>query len=175
MICRRWGVLLLLAIQLHSYGQKQCGCTVDTARILSDRNLGVFLAGLQSEQFRTSKDKKDIPAAVIRQLRCLTYDSFSLANPNEDYRCCCTSSRKLPVRRLIYFSKSKNFFIIAYSMGGIGTWTNLLMLRLEDDRIVDLWAGLGSSKMFSNEDVVEHIRSKSKRRRFEYHFDFVVI
>jgi hypothetical protein len=60
-------------------------------------------------------------------------------------------------------------------MGGIATWTNLLMLRLEDDRIVDLWSGLGSAKMFSNEDVVEHIRSKGKRRGFELHFDFVVI
>jgi len=164
--------MLLLATQLHAYGQKECGYKIDSARVLSDKNLDIFLTGLRLEFFRTFKDKKDIPAGVLQQLRCLSYDHFTLANPGEDYRCCCTSSMKLPSRQLIFLSKSEHYLVMAYNMGGIATWVNVLMLKLENDRIVDLWAGLGSYELKSAGDVYELYRSYSKKKKGELHAIF---
>ncbi|MDO6432812.1 hypothetical protein Q4E93_19550 [Flavitalea sp. BT771] len=170
-------MILLLALQLHAFGQKNCDCRIDSSRVLSDKNLDVFLAGLNLEPFQTFKDKKEIPAAIMQQLRCLSYDSFSLGNPGEDYRCCCTSSWKLPSRQLIFLSKSEHYFVMAYKMGGIATWVNVLMLKLENDRIVDLWSGLGNYELKSAGDVYELYRLYKKRKKGELHavFDVVVI
>lgn len=170
-------LILLLATQLHSYGQKNYDYKIDSSRVLSDKNLDIFLTGLNLEPFQTFKDKKHIPVVIRQQLRCFSYDSFTLGNPGEDYRCCCTSSRKLPARQLIFLSKSEHYFVMVYKMGGIGTWVNVLMLKLENDRIVDLWSGLGNFELKSTGDVYELYRSYRKRKKGEFHaiFDVVVI
>jgi hypothetical protein len=66
---------------------------------------------------------------------------------------------------------------MVYKMGGIGTWVNVLMLKLENDRIVDLWSGLGNFELKSTGDVYELYRSYRKRKKGEFHaiFDVVVI
>jgi len=152
-------LLFLLIAHIHSFGQKKCNCKVDTARILLDRNLDSFIGGLKSEQFQISKSKKDIPAAIMRQLICLSHDGFTLANPNEDYQSGCIISKKLPARQLIAFARSENFFFIDYLRGGWGVYTTLLILKLKNGRIVDLWVGYGPPDMKSKEDAIQYIIS----------------
>src|SRR5690349_21327491 len=127
-------LLCLLMAYIHSFGQRDCGYRIDTARILKDRNLDSLLTGLQLEEFQIFNDKKDIPITIRRQLACLSRDGFSLANPNENYQSGCIISKKLPVRQLIAFGRSKNFFIIDYLRGGWGTYTTLVILKLQNDR-----------------------------------------
>jgi hypothetical protein len=162
---------------MHAIGQKNCDYKINSSRVLTDMNLDSFLRGLNLEPFQTFKDKKKIPSVILQQLRCLSYDGFNLGNPGEDYRCCCTSSMKLPARQLIFLSKSEHYFVMAYMMGGAGTWVNVLMLKLENDRIVDLWSGLGNFELKSTGDVYELYRSYRKKKKGELHalFDVVVI
>ncbi|WP_046367575.1 hypothetical protein [Flavihumibacter petaseus] len=153
---------LFLAFSYSSFGQNSCGIAVDTNRIFLDKGLDGFLSILQSQAFETFKDKQQIPPFIRQQLNCLTNDKFSIANYNEDYRCCCTSSQELPRRKLLFFLASKDIFLIAYLTGGAGVSTTILMFRLQNEKVIDLWTGYGFQKFKSKDDVIKHIKLKRK-------------
>ncbi|CAN5701613.1 hypothetical protein BH11BAC3_BH11BAC3_36450 [soil metagenome] len=153
---------LFLTLPSITLGQNNCGITVDTTKIFLDKNLDGFISDLQSQSFQTFSDKKQIPQSIKQQLDCLTKDKFSIANPNEGYRCCCTSSQKLPQRKLLFFSQSKDIFLIIYLTGGVGVSTTILLLKLEGDKIIDIWTGYGFPEFKSKDEVIKHIKEKRK-------------
>ena len=155
-------LIFFLSLSYNSFGQNNCGITVDTTKIFLDENLDGFVSDLQSQGFQTFTDKKQIPQFIQQQLSCLTNDKFSIANPNEDYRCCCTSSQKLPRRKLLFFSKSKDIFLITYVTGGVGVSTTILMFKLQGDKIIDFWTGYGFPEFKSKDEVIKHIKKKRK-------------
>ena len=155
--------LLFLTLTLNSFGQNICGIYVDTNKIFFDENLDMFLSKLNTETFQTFKDKKQLPQFLKLQLNCLTKDSFSIANPNEDYRCCCTSSQKLPKRKLLFFSTSKDILLMTYLTGGVGVSTTILMLKFKDDKIIDIWTGYGFPEFKTRKQVLRHINIKRKK------------
>ena len=155
-------ILFFLSLTFNSFGQNKCGINVDTSKIFLDENLDTFLFDLQTGNFQTFADKSKIPKIIKQQLNCLTEDKFSIANPNEEYRCCCTSSQKLPERKLLFFSTSKDIFLITYLTGGIGVSTTILMFKLQGDKIIDLWTGYGFPEFKSKDQVVKYIKQKRK-------------
>ena len=136
-------VLIFLTLSFNSFGQNNCGTTVDKNKIFLDENLDAFISNLHSEDFQTFTDKRKLPKFIKQQLNCLTRDNFSIANPNEDYRCCCTSSPKLPKRKLLFFSISNDILLMTYLTGGIGVSTTILLLKFKDEKIIDIWTGYG--------------------------------
>jgi len=166
-------ILIFLTVCNYSFSQDNCGIRVDTMKIYLDENLDSFISGLQTQKFKTSRDKSQIPGALRKYLNCLTSDSFSIANPNEDYRCCCTSSEKLPARKLLFFSESKGMFLITYLTGGVGVSTKILMLKLKDDKVIDLWTGYSFLEFKSKDQVVKYIKEKRKVR-FGLHGDIAL-
>lgn len=146
----------------YSFAQNNCGVTVDTMKIYLDENLDDFISDLQTLKFRTSKDKNQIPGSIRQYLNCLTNDSFSIANPNEEYRCCCESSQQLPKRKLLFFSESKEMFLITYLTGGVGVSTKIVMLKLHDDKVIDLWTGYSFTEFKSKDQVAKYIKTKRK-------------
>jgi hypothetical protein len=155
-------LFLFLILCFNSYGQNNCGITVDTTKIFLDENLDGFISDLSSQTFQTFTDKNKIPQPIRQQLNCLTRDKFSIANPNEEYRCCCSSSLKLPRRKLLFFSQSKDVFLITYLTGGIGVSTTILLLKLKGDKIIDIWTGYGFPEFKSKDEVIKHIKQKRK-------------
>ncbi len=155
-------LFFLLTHSYHSYGQNNCGIIVDTTKIFLDENLDYFVSGLQTQLFKTSTKKRLIPTSIKQMLNCLTKDNFSIANPDEEYSCCCTSTPKLPKRKLLFFSKSKEIFLITYLTGGVGVSTRILMLQLQDDKIIDIWTGYGFPEFKSIKEVIKHIKNKKK-------------
>lgn len=152
----------------YSFAQNNCGITVDTMKIYLDENLDDFISDLQTQKFKTSKDKNQIPGSIRQYLNCLTSDNFSIANPNEEYRCCCESSQKLPKRKLLFFSGSKGTFLITYLTGGVGVSTKIVMLKLQDDKVIDLWTGYSFTEFKSKDQVVKYIKAK-RRIKFGLH------
>ena len=159
---RYFTILLFLMLSSYSFAQNNCGITVDTMRIYLDENLDDLLSDLQTQKFKSSKDKNQIPGPIKKYLNCLTNDSFSIANPKEEYRCCCESSQQLPKRKLLFFSESKGMFLITYLTGGIGASTKILMLKLQGDKVIDLWTGYSLSEFKSKDQVVKYIKEKRK-------------
>jgi hypothetical protein len=151
-------VLLSLFIQYSALGQNTCGISIDTPTILSNKDLSSLINDLQIGGFRTCKDKSQIPNVIRTQLNCLTKDTFRIANPNESYRCCCTSPQELPGRKLLFFSMSKDFFLITYLTGGMGVSTTILIFKLQNDKIIDLWRGVGFAEFKSKDEVVKFMK-----------------
>ena len=160
--------ITLFIITNFTFGQNNCGITIDTTKIFLDENLDSFIIALKSEHFQTFNDKRNIPASIKEQLDCLTDDKFSLANPKEEYMCCCTSSRKSPRRQLLFFSLSNNTLLMTYLTGGVGVSTTILLAKIQNNKIIDIWTGYGFPEFKSKEQVIKYINSKRKVQ-FELH------
>ncbi len=154
-----FALFFLFAITFSVAGQKHCSCMVDTNRILLNSDLDEFLSGLKHGTFITYSQKKDIPKFIMDQLDCLT-GSFSLANPGQEYRCCCTSSTKLPKRKLLYFAVSRDMFVMTYLTGGIGVESHLLLIKFSGQKIEKLWTGLGDGNLKSPGGIFTFIKSR---------------
>ena len=150
-------LFFLFATGFTVVGQKHCNYMVDTNRILSNSDLDEFLSGLKHGTFITFSQKKNIPKFIMDQLDCLT-GSFSLANPDQEYQCCCTSSTKLPKRKLIYVAVSNDMFVMTYLTGGIGVETHLLLIKFSGQKIEKLWTGFGDDNSKSPGEIFTFIK-----------------
>ena len=59
------------------------------------------------------------------------------------------------------FSESRGMFLITYLTGGVGVSTKILMLKLQDDKVIDLWSGYSFSEFKSKGQVVKYIKKKN--------------
>jgi hypothetical protein len=150
------GILLLPAMML---GQKDF--VIDSARILSNENWSEFVHSLKTDSFEIFTDKAAIPGFVKKELHRLAH-GFSIANPHEPYQCCCTSPDHLPARQLSFLAKSKDVLVMTYKTGGIGVSLHLLMIRFENNEVVDLWSGYCWADVKSVGDVLWFIEESKK-------------
>jgi hypothetical protein len=176
MLIARYLLVLLFALTLQeAFGQSHCNVRVDTEKILSGANLDDFMSLVKTEQFEIFRDNKDIPVFINEQLKCLTTDNFSLANPGEDFDCCCTTSKALPQRQLILLAKSKREFVLVYKKGlGKVTSTYITIFKRKTDGNIDVWTGYGNSKINSVADIITHVEEQ-KIKKFmllKYSVDF---
>ena len=149
--------ILLFTIGYTAVAQKQCNYTIDTSRVLLNQDLDEFLVKLKNDRFVIYNRKENIPEFIRYQLDCLTGD-FSIANPGLDYRCCCTSSSKLPARQLLYLAQSKDVLIMTYLTGGIAVSTHLLFIKVSDNKILNLWTGVSFPALKSKKDIIDYIK-----------------
>lgn len=153
---------IFIFIQLISSGQNNCDLSVDSVEMISKQQLNNLTTNLEAQHFETYKNKKLIPAGIKHQLICLTEDSFSIANPNESYRCCCASPKELPARKLLFFAKSKNYFLICYLTGGIGVSTTIQIFKQENEKFVDAWNGYVFNRFQSPSEVISYMKLVKK-------------
>src|SRR6185437_12447895 len=93
---------------------------------------------------------------------------LSLANPKEEFQCCCTSSRTLPQRKLDFLAMSKDVFVMTYLTGGIGEEEHILLIKLENDHIDDIWYGLADNSMHSLKEITRFL-SRNKKKAEKLH------
>ncbi len=137
------------------------GYKLDSVSVYFDFHLDNFLLCIAKELFQTHTNKLAIPAFIGEELDFLT-GGFSLGNPDEEFQCCCTSSRKLPARLLQFLAISKNVLVMTYLTGGIAEEDHILLIKFKDRSIVDVWYGLADESLHSLPQIVKYI---SKRRR----------
>ena len=104
-------VSFCLVLTLNVSGQNTCGYKLDTAAILSNKNLDDFLAVLQTDSFIVTNDKKDIPRSIKKQLNCMT-NGFSIANPGEPYQATDVVTWRIkprPRRQLVFSCEKQQY------------------------------------------------------------------
>jgi len=146
---------------MQVFGQHGGIFKIDSAQIYLDKNLDGFLSDLKLGRFVESNEIGSIPVGIKKQLDSLT-GNFSIANPNADYRCCCTSSRKLPLRKLVYLSKSNHLLVMTYLTGGVGVSTHILLLRFNGDTITDMWFADCLADLKSRAEIIRYINKNRK-------------
>ncbi len=149
-------IVAFLSITLHASAQVEKAFVIDSSAVWTNQNLDNFIYMLKSEDFEVSYDKNKIPRNIKRSLTYLTNDSFSIANPDENYRCCCSSSSSLPKRQLQFLGVSSNLVALTYLTGGVGVSTHILLIWFDNLEVKDIWAGI----------TLKDIKSKNKLIKF---------
>jgi len=167
---KRFTCILSVFISLSTFGQSDNVFKIDSVRIFFDENLDRFLSDIKSNKFVDSNYIGAIPAGIKKQLELLAGE-FSIANPNADYRCCCTSSQKLPIRKLVFLSKSDHLLVMTYLTGGIGVSAHLLFVRFDGDIIRDLWFANCLEDLKSRKQIVRYI-NKNRKAQGSFHPNF---
>ncbi len=164
-------MILFLALafttSIKVFGQRKCAFQIDTAKILSNRNLDKLLLEFQSGTFKTTNNKNDIPRFIKRQLNCLTH-GFLIANPGKPYEATDVFTgnifNKLPSRQLVFLAKSDNMLVMTYLKGGRGLSRHLLFIKFNGKKITDFWSGSCLNGMDTKEGIINNINySRSKK------------
>jgi len=81
-----------------------------------------YLRKILTETTEPVRSVREIPHYVIAAARKITGDDFRLANPNERYISGCVrilpDDANLPIRQMVFATKSPSHFIICYHRGG---------------------------------------------------------
>ncbi len=157
-------ILLFLTIPFYSAAQRNCDFKIDTTKVLLNKDVAKFITKLKANTFTTYYNVKEIPANVKSILDCLT-DSFSIVNPDQEYACCCESSKELPERQLISLFKSEDVLALFYVTGGAATTAHILLIHFSDSQILDLWAGHSLYNLKSTEEIIKYLQVNEKKKR----------
>jgi hypothetical protein len=133
-------------------------------------NLDKFLSRISSEHFKVYNNKTAISAFIDEQLHSLT-GGFSIANPGEEFQCCCTSPRTLPKRKLDFLAVSNDVFVMTYLTGGVGEEEHILLIKFKDNKIIDLWCGSSFPSLHSLREIEKYI-SKRRKKPSDLHPNF---
>ncbi len=163
----------LLLFPIISFGQKSNSFIIDTAKILANENLDSFVQSLRTDTFENFENKDAIPKFIKRQLSKLT-NGFSIANPDKPYRCCCTSLGRLPKRQLNFLATSKDVLVMTYKTGGIGVSTHLLLIRFDNNKIIDLWSGYCGVDIKNVSDIVSYI-DETRKNNWKLNTNIVIL
>ena len=150
-------LLIFITCFSHSIkAQNNCDSIVDKGTLFTIKNLNEYVYKLQNDTFSVYHKKKAIPVCIKKQLDCIIGD-FSIANPGRSFQISCVSSSKLPKRGLVFLAKNKNLIVLSYFTGGFGISKHLLIIKYQNDKIVDLWTCSAGST--SNIDSIKGIVS----------------
>ncbi|UOE48621.1 hypothetical protein MTO98_29895 [Mucilaginibacter sp. SMC90] len=126
--------------------------------ILENKNLDAFILDLKKSHIILDKSIKGVPPVVKDFLASFSKDEFSITDPGKDWNCCDGSwDEHLPRRQLISVGADSKLFIITYKTGGIGVVTHLILIRYNNDKIIDFWAGIGRDGLKTTADILKYL------------------
>ncbi len=137
---------------------------IDTFVILTHQNLDPLLAELEKTDLKTYRQVSDIPVFLVNFLETIIKDSFSIANPNEDWQFGCDASDGLPSRQLIYFGLADNIALLTYLTGGIGVSEHILIIKFSSEKITDFWCGNVMADLTNKEEILKYIEENRDKK-----------
>jgi len=164
-------LLIASAITNKSFCQKNCSYTIDTAKILANKNLDSFLIKFEKDFFKITNNKNDIPKFIKRDLDCLAND-FSLANPGEPFQQTDVIFQKLPWRQLVFLAKSKDLIVLSYLKGGWGLSQHLVFIKFKNEAIIDFWSGYCSQGIKTKDQITDYIK-KNRNVKSEFNSNII--
>jgi hypothetical protein len=143
---------------------KEGSFKIDTLVILTHQNLDPLLRDLEKTDLKTFRQVRDIPVFLINFLKVITKDSFSIANPNEDWQVGCNVTDGLPSRQLIYFGLAENIALLTYLTGGIGESEHILIIKFSSEKITDFWCGNIMANLTNKEEILKYIKENRDKK-----------
>ncbi len=128
---------------------------IDEKVIYYNKNLQPFINDLQRSSFSVSYKIDGIPDFIISFLNQLSGDHFTIANPGKDWNCCDDNwNDSLPNRELICQGIDKNLFFISYLTGGIGEAEHIILIRYDNNKVIDFWTNTMLSENLKNKNEI---------------------
>lgn len=138
---------------------------LDTAGILTNRQLGRWLAEAQQAPLVAHRSAQALPAAVRSFLERITGKAFTLANPGEKYQATdVVYEHGLPTRQLVYLGVGDSLVVLAYYLGGFGVSERILFFKMREQKVVDCWTGMVQGKADTKESIFRYLRENKDRK-----------
>lgn len=136
---------------------------LDTAAVLSNQNLPSLLEELKKDNLVTHINKKEIPAFIISFLEGLRKDSFSIANPGEEWQAGDAIVEPLPARQLVYFGIGEHIALLTHLTGGIAVMQHVLIFKIDNNTVTDFWCGGLPYNLKEKEEIIDYLwKNKEK-------------
>jgi hypothetical protein len=135
---------------------------IDTTTILTNKNLPPLIDILEKADLAEKKTVSEIPVFIKLFLDNLA-DSFSIANPGEDWQVGCIIDEALPSRQLIYLGVGSDILLMTYYTGGIGKSEHILIIKFDKTKILDLWCGNLLADVTSKTEILKHLNEKKDK------------
>lgn len=149
---------------------------IDTSLILRNSNLTSLIQELESKQLKSENTYSEMPQIIQIFLDSLT-GKFDIADPGEKWLVGCTrmivetkindtiaevilDESSLPSRVLVYLGTSENIVLITYYTGGVGKSAHTLIIKYQDDNIIDLWKGNGPYDTQDKTTIIEFLKKE---------------
>jgi len=138
---------------------------IDTNVILQNLNLDTLLSELKSSELNEIKKVDQIPNSIKTFLDNITKESFSIANPGQEWQVGCVLTEGLPSRQLIYFGSNSELALMAYYTGGVGKSEHILIFKLNENIITDLWCGNILTDLKSKSEIETYLENNKRTTR----------
>lgn len=137
----------------------ECGFKIDSANILSNKNLRLLLLEIENQKFNRNNNMKAVPIKVKSFLDCLAGGLFHIANPNEKWQATdVVFEENLPWRQLVNLHLNSNFVVLSYYTGGVGKWGGVLIIKYKKSEILDFWCGpVDPDSVISFENTIDYL------------------
>jgi hypothetical protein len=135
---------------------------IDTTTILTNNNLQPLIDNLEKSDLTEKKTVSETPIFIKSFLDNLT-DSFSIANPGENWQVGCIIDEPLPARQLIYFGLGSEMALMTYYTGGIGKSEHILIFKFNENKIIDFWCGNILTDVTDKTEIINYLKTNKDK------------
>ena len=162
---------------------------IDKTKILSNQNLQSLMGDLEKAELTEKSRVNEIPYFIKTFLDNLT-GNFTIANPDENWQVGCVAmgkliekkvydkktgdtlieltfdnSHPLPSRQLIYFGLGKDIALLTYYTGGIAQSEHILIIKFQDNEIINLWWDYISGDVKNKTEVLKYLKENKNNNK----------
>jgi hypothetical protein len=130
---------------------------VEPEIITQNKNLKNFVIDLQNSKIQLSNKISILPNKIQTFLDQYSKDGFTMAAVGGPWNCCCFRDDKLPNRQLVCNGNDGHLFLISYLTGGIGVSSHLILIKYENDRVIDFWFCNTLAKLEDKEGIIKYL------------------
>jgi hypothetical protein len=161
---------------------------IDSVVIRNGLNKARMIASVEKQILDQKKTIQEVPDFIWRFLDSISYDKeFDIVNPGEDWKADITNyghvvfkkvydvnkkdsvpmisydSVVLPNKQLVYFGMSENTVLFSYYSGGMGAVTNVIMMKIKNEKITDFWYGsVYEGNITTKGDIIKSLKTVRK-------------
>ena len=135
---------------------------IDTTTILSNKNLQPLIDLLEKSNLSEIKNVTALPSFIKTFLDNLT-DSFSIANPVENWQVGCVIDKPLPSRQFVYLGIGDQVALMTYYTGGFGKLEHVLIFKFSNNKILDFWCGNTMTDLMNKKEIVNYLKDNKNK------------
>lgn len=136
--------------------------TIDTTTIVSNSNLQILIDNLEKSDLTEKKTVAEMPVFIQSFLDNLT-ESFSIANPGEDWQEGCIIGEPLPARQLIYFGLGAEMALMTYYTGGFYASEHILIFQFNGNEMIDFWCGNTLTDVTHKTEIIHYLKTNKDK------------
>jgi hypothetical protein len=72
-------------------------------------------------------------------------------------------TKDVPTRQLVYFGSGKDIGVMTYYTGGIGKSEHIIIIKFDDNKIVDFWCGKIFTDLTNKAEILKYLKDNKDK------------